>query len=67
MNEIMKQLTVMATIFMPLTLISGIYGMNLVLGMWPPVNVVWSFWAIMLFMFVIALAMALYFRRKNWW
>ncbi|MRR13584.1 magnesium transporter, partial [bacterium] len=36
MNEIMKQLTVVATIFMPLTLISGIYGMNVLRGMWPP-------------------------------
>ena len=36
MNEIMKQLTVVATIFMPLTLISGIYGMNVIKGMWPP-------------------------------
>jgi magnesium transporter len=34
MNEIMKQLTVVATIFMPLTLISGIYGMNVIRGMW---------------------------------
>jgi len=67
MNEIMKQLTVVATIFMPLTLISGIYGMNLVLGMWPPVSAVWSFWAIMAFMTAIAVWMALYFRRKNWW
>lgn len=67
MNEIMKQLTVVATIFMPLTLISGIYGMNLILGMWPPVNTAWSFWSIMAFMLAIAVAMALYFRRKNWW
>ena len=38
MNGIMKQLTVVATIFMPLTLISGIYGMNVLKGMWPPVG-----------------------------
>ena len=67
MNEIMKQLTVVATIFMPLTLISGIYGMNLVLGMWPPINALWSFWAVIVVMLVIALGMAMYFRRKNWW
>jgi magnesium transporter len=67
MNEIMKQLTVVATIFMPLTLISGIYGMNVILGMWPPVRAVWSFWAVMAVMVLIAAAMALYFRRKNWW
>jgi len=67
MNEIMKQLTVVATIFMPLTLISGIYGMNVVRGMWPPVSDVWSFWGVMGSMAVIAVAMSLYFRRKNWW
>lgn len=67
MNEIMKQLTVVATIFMPLTLLSGIYGMNVVLGMWPPINRVWSFPAVVGFMFFIALTMAAYFRKKNWW
>lgn len=67
MNEIMKQLTAVATIFMPLTLISGIYGMNVILGMWPPVRSYWSFWAVVGGMIVIAISMALYFRRKNWW
>jgi magnesium transporter len=67
MNEIMKQLTVVATIFMPLTLLSGIYGMNVVLGMWPPINRVWSFWAVIGLMLTIGASMALYFRRKNWW
>jgi magnesium transporter len=67
MNEIMKQLTVVATIFMPLTLISGIYGMNVIRGMWPPVTAVWSFGAVILSMTAIALWMSVYFRRKNWW
>lgn len=67
MNQIMKQLTVVATIFMPLTLISGIYGMNVIRGMWPPVSEVWSFAAVTAGMLVIAVCMALYFRRKNWW
>ncbi len=73
MNAIMKQLTVVATIFMPLTLISGIYGMNILGkpgqpgGMWPPVEAGWSFWAVVASMLVIAVSMAAYFRRKNWW
>ena len=67
MNEIMKQLTVVATIFMPLTLISGIYGMNVVLGMWPPVTRTWSFAAVISLMLTIAAFMAVYFRKKNWW
>lgn len=66
-NAIMKQLTVVATIFMPLTLISGIYGMNVVKGMWPPSDAAWSFGGIIVGMAFIALGMSLYFRRKNWW
>ncbi len=67
MNEIMKQLTVVATIFMPLTLLSGIYGMNLVRGMWPAPEAWWSFLAVVGLMVGIAGAMASYFRKKNWW
>jgi magnesium transporter len=69
MNAIMKQLTVVATIFMPLTFISGIYGMNLTAGMWPPAGDVhvWSFWAVIGSLVVLSVAMAAYFRKKNWW
>jgi len=67
MNEIMKQLTVVATIFMPLTLISGIYGMNLVVGMEPsPLNPS-SFWIVVASMLAIAAVMSAYFRKKKWW
>ncbi len=67
MNEIMKQLTVVATIFMPLTLLSGIYGMNVVAGMWPPPLARWSFVFIVGAMALIAVVMAAFFRKKNWW
>jgi magnesium transporter len=69
MNEIMKQLTVVATIFMPLTLITGIYGMNLTGGMFPPAGdtIRWAFWAVVGAMVVLSVAMAAYFRKKNWW
>jgi len=67
MNEIMKQLTVVATIFMPLTLISGIYGMNVVRGMWPAVTDYWSFSIVVGSMAVIAAWMTWYFRRRKWW
>jgi len=67
MNEIMKALTVVATIFMPLTLLSGIYGMNVVVGMWPPVMADWSFAVIVGSMLAIAVGMSIYFRRKKWW
>ena len=67
MNEIMKQLTVVATIFMPLTLLSGIYGMNLIRGMWPAPEAWWSFLAVVGLMVAIAGVMAAFFRKKNWW
>jgi magnesium transporter len=67
MNEIMKQLTVVATIFMPLTLLSGIYGMNVLAGMWPPPLAWWSFPFVVGSMVAIALVMATYFRKKKWW
>jgi magnesium transporter len=68
MNEIMKQLTAVATIFMPLTLISGIYGMNLLTGMWPrPVEDAWGFAVVVGSMVIIAVTMAVYFRTKKWW
>jgi magnesium transporter len=67
MNAIMKQLTVVATIFMPLTLMSGIYGMNITEGMWPPITAVWSFGLVIGSMAVIAVWMLWFFRRRNWW
>jgi len=67
LNGIMKQLTVVATIFMPLTLISGIYGMNVLKGMWPPADAAWSFAAVIGAMAVIAIWMVVFFRRRDWW
>ncbi|TDB39037.1 MAG: magnesium/cobalt transporter CorA [Actinobacteria bacterium] len=67
MNAIMKQLTIIATIFMPLTLISGIYGMNVVKGMWPPIAAAWSFPAIIGVMLMITVWMLWYFKRRDWW
>ena len=67
MNAIMKQLTVVATIFMPLTLISGIYGMNLLKGMWPPSETAWSFAAVIGSMLVITVGMLWFFKKRSWW
>ncbi len=63
MNEIMKVLTIIATIFIPLTFISGIYGMNFYI---PEVHWPWGYPAILAVMFLIAAAMLVYFRRKRW-
>ncbi|MHB8760877.1 MAG: magnesium/cobalt transporter CorA [Coriobacteriia bacterium] len=65
MNQIMKHLTVVATIFMPLTLISGIYGMNF--RYMPELAWRHGYLVVLLAMGAIALGMFTYFRRKDWW
>ena len=64
MNEIMKVLTIMATIFIPLTFISGVYGMNF--KNMPELHWPWAYPAVWLLFFAIAVFMLLFFRRKKW-
>ena len=64
MNEVMKVLTIIATIFIPLTFIAGIFGMNF--KYMPELGWRWSYpvvWAVML---GVAGAMLYYFRKKKW-
>ena len=63
-NEIMKVLTVMATIFIPLTFLAGVYGMNF--RYMPELEWRWGYPALWLFMIVCAIGMLLAFRRKKW-
>lgn len=65
MNEIMKQLTVIATIFMPLTLISSIYGMNF--RYMPELEWRYGYFAVLVAMAAIAVWMVWFFRRRRWW
>ncbi|HTF90552.1 MAG TPA: magnesium/cobalt transporter CorA [Planctomycetota bacterium] len=64
MNEVMKILTIISTIFMPLTFIVGVYGMNF--KHMPEINSKWGYPVVMLVMLVIALAMVHWFKRKGW-
>jgi magnesium transporter len=64
MNEVMKVLTIIATIFIPLTLIAGIYGMNFTFM--PELNWQFGYPFSLLVMFAIGLVMAVYFRMKKW-
>jgi magnesium transporter len=64
MNEVMKVLTIIATIFIPLTFIAGIYGMNF--EYIPELKWHWGYIASLFLMGIIALIMVLYFRRKRW-
>lgn len=63
-NEVMKVLTIIATIFMPLTFIAGIYGMNF--KYMPELEWAWGYHAILAFMAAIGIFMLIYFRIKKW-
>jgi len=64
MNEIMKLLTIITTIFIPLTFIAGIYGMNF--RYIPEISKRWGYPAVLGLMIVIVLFMLLFFKRKKW-
>jgi len=66
LNEVMKQLTIIATIFMPITFITGVFGMNF--GHSPQVEHDSGalFWITLLGMGIITLMQILYFRRRKW-
>jgi len=64
MNEVMKVLTVISTIFIPLTFVTGLYGMNF--KYMPELSVVWAYPAVWVFMIIIGTIMAIYFKRKEW-
>lgn len=70
MNEVMKVLTIIATIFIPLTFIAGIYGMNFnpEASPWnmPELNWRYGYLATWVLMLGIGLTMAGYFKRKKW-
>ncbi|TWT31201.1 Magnesium transport protein CorA [Posidoniimonas corsicana] len=63
-NEVMKVLTIMASIFIPLTFLAGIYGMNF--EYMPELHVRWAYPAVWCAMFATAGAMLGYFWRKGW-
>jgi magnesium transporter len=63
-NEVMRVLTIMASIFIPLTFIAGIYGMNF--EHMPELANPYGYPAVWLVMISVAAAMLLFFRRKGW-
>lgn len=64
MNEVMKVLTVFASIFIPLTFIAGIYGMNF--EYMPELKWKWSYPLLMLGFVTIPVVLLIYFRKKKW-
>lgn len=64
MNAIMKVLTIIATIFMPLTFIAGLYGMNF--RHMPELEWPWGYPAVLILMLTITIGMLIFFRNKKW-
>jgi len=64
MNEVMKVLTIIATIFIPLTFVAGLYGMNF--KYIPELEWHWGYFAVLFLMVIIGFVMVLYFRNKKW-
>jgi magnesium transporter len=64
LNAVMKVLTIIATIFIPLTFIAGVYGMNF--KDMPELQWRWGYPAVLLVMVLVALVMLIYFRKKKW-
>jgi magnesium transporter len=66
LNQVMKQLAIIATVFLPITFITGVFGQNF--GFMP--QVAWdkgyNFWIILAFMALVTIAQIWYFKRKQW-
>lgn len=65
MNEVMKVLTIIATLFIPLTFLAGIYGMNF--KYMPELEWEWSYPSLLGLMAVIIVLMFIWFKRKRFW
>ena len=66
-NEVMKQLTVIATIFLPLSFITGFFGMNFGYLVTDLIHTDWTFWVVGVgSMVATCIALLVYFRRKGW-
>jgi magnesium transporter len=64
MNEIMKVLTIIATIFIPISFIAGVYGMNF--KHMPELEWPWGYEAVWGVMIAMVIVMVLYFKKKKW-
>jgi magnesium transporter len=65
LNAVMKVLTLISTIFLPLTVLTGMYGMNVTLPHMPGGDP-WQFWWVVGIMVALAAAMLTYFRSRGW-
>ena len=63
-NEVMKVLTLVASIFIPLTFMAGIYGMNF--EYMPELRSQFGYFSVLVAMVVLAVSLVWYFRRQGW-
>ncbi|HET6245465.1 MAG: magnesium/cobalt transporter CorA [Bacteroidetes bacterium] len=63
-NDVMKTLTIIATIFIPLTFLVGVYGMNF--RVMPELDWEYGYYTVWGIMIIVGLSLLLYFKRKNW-
>lgn len=63
-NEIMRVLTVISSVFIPLTFLAGLYGMNF--EMMPELKMTWAYPTLLVVMTSVAILMVLFFKRKKW-
>ena len=64
MNEVMKVLTIFAAVFIPLTFIAGVYGMNF--HYMPELSWGWGYFGILSIMLIVGITLVLYFKSKKW-
>jgi magnesium transporter len=64
MNSVMKTLTIISTVFIPLTFLAGVYGMNF--EYMPELEIPWAYPALMIFMTLLGFGMFVYMKRRKW-
>jgi len=64
MNQVMKVLTIIATIFIPLTFLAGVYGMNF--KYMPELGWRYGYFALWGVMLTVGIVMLILFKRKKW-
>lgn len=66
MNEVMKRLTVVAAIFLPISFLTGVFGMNFGSQPWVQHDPGWLFWLSVAAMIAITVVQIMFYRRKRW-
>lgn len=64
MNSVMKTLTIISTVFIPLTFLAGVYGMNF--KYMPELEIPWAYPALLIFMTFLGFGMFIYMKRRKW-